>query len=105
MVEESHEYQHSNSFKQKLTKLRGHITRYNNMAAKIEDDAHSTLAQHASAEKLRAKAIEFTQKAEDGRDERIEHAKSTDIGEYNLILAGPKEIKTTMTECNKSESK
>ena len=105
MVEESHEYQNSNSFKQKLIKLLGHITQYNNMAAKIEDDADSTPVKLASSEKLRAKAIEFTQKAEDARDEQIDHAQPTDIGECNLILAGLKEIETTMTECNKAESK
>ena len=75
------------------------------MAAKIEDDACSTPAQLARAKNLRANTVEFIQKAEDIRDERIAHAQSNDVGEYNIILAGLKEIKTTMTECNKAESK
>ena len=50
-------------------KIHGQITRCNNLTAMIEDDAGSTPAKLADANKLQAKATEFKQKTEDIRDE------------------------------------
>ena len=105
MVEDSAEYHESESLRQHLSNLRCQITKYNNQAAKIEEDTNSTPAKIVEAEKLRAKATQFADEADNTRQERIAHAKSTDYGEYTQVLAGLKEFGQVMIECSKAESK
>ena len=105
IVEDSAEYHESESLRQLLSNIRRQITKYNNQAAKIEEDSNSTPAKIAEAEKLRAKATQFADEADNTRQERIAHTKSTDYGEYTQILAGLKEFEQVMLECSKAESK
>ena len=51
--------------RKELSRVRGNISRKNNKAAKIEEDARSTRDQLAGAEQLRDNAIELEEEVEE----------------------------------------
>ena len=87
--------------KKQLRQLRGHITRNNNKAEKIEQDAEATPVDISYAEELRKSSTESKEELEEVKEKRRVHAKNTDVGIRHQILGGMDELEIKLNEGNK----